>query len=82
MTIDDLASKMDKRFDTLDGKFDQLSTTVAVHTNTLSTHDRENKTIKDALQRLVERVSKLEAWKWFTLGAGGAAGAGIAKLFS
>ncbi len=81
MTIEDLAAKMDDRFNKVDAKLDTLSTTVAVHTTTLATHDRENKGIKDSIARLVERVAKLEAWKWFCLGAGGAAGAGVAKLF-
>lgn len=82
MTIEDLAAKMDERFDRTDAKLDSLSTTVAVHTTTLANHDRENKGFKEAFARLVERVQSLENWKWFSLGAGGAAGAGIVKLFS
>lgn len=74
MTLDELATKMDARFDRMDGKLDTLTTTVAVHTNTLNVHDRENKDIK-------ERVSRLEKIIWVSLGGAGAAGFGIAKLF-
>ena len=74
MTLDDLSAKMDKRFDVLDAKVDSITTTVAVHSSTLQVHDRENK-------KMDERVSKLEKLVWISLGSGGAAGAGLVKLF-
>ncbi len=89
MTADEIAAKIDRldgnlnrRFDALDSKVDALSLTVATHSQTLTQHDRENKGFKDAFARLSDRVAKVEKWMWFTLGAGGAAGAGLAKLLS
>jgi len=81
MTIEDLAEKMDERFDKLDGKVDNINTTVAVHTKEIAAHDRENATNHEEHKAIDHRLDKLEKWMWFTLGAGGAAGAGLAKLF-
>ena len=95
MSIDDLADKMGKRFDQLDDKLDNLSLTVTKHTVTLTSHDKaiaerkaEEKRIEDELKAEVKRVedkhdsrlAKIERWMWATIGAGGAAGAGLAKL--
>ena len=74
MTLDDLAEKMDQRFDKLDCKVDNISTTVAVHGQAIANHDREAKEFRD-------RIAKLEKMVWASLGAGAAAGAGVAKLF-
>lgn len=81
MSIDDLAEKMDSRFDKLDNKVDNISTTVAIHTKEIAAHDRENAENRNAHHKMDARLDKLEKWMWFTLGAGGAAGAGLAKLF-
>ena len=95
MTIDDLDAKIGKRFDQLDDKLDNLSLTVTKHTVTLTSHDKaiderkaEEKRIEDELKAEVKRVedkhdsrlAKIERWMWATIGAGGAAGAGLAKL--
>lgn len=74
MTIDDLADKMDERFNRLDGKVDNVRETVAVHSQAIATHDRENKDFR-------ERIARLEKMVWASLGAGAAAGAGVAKMF-
>jgi len=81
MTLDDFAEKMDKRFDQVDDKLDNINMMVAKHTVSLSGHDREIKELKDDCKAKDERINKLERWMWFSLGAGGAAGAGLAKLF-
>lgn len=85
MTIDDLDAKIGKRFDQLDDKLDNINLIVAKHTVSLQGHDRELGEVKtDAKQtkeKLEIRIAKLERWMWFSLGAGGAAGAGLAKLF-
>ena len=81
MTLDDLSEKIDKRFDQVDDKLDMVNMTVAKHTVSLQGHDREIKEIKDDEKSHDARISKIERWMWFSLGAGGAAGAGIAKLF-
>lgn len=81
MTLDDFAEKMDKRFDQVDDKLDMINMTVAKHTVSLTGHDREIKELKDSDKEKDGRISKLEKWMWFNLGAGGAAGVGIAKMF-
>lgn len=81
MTLDDFAEKMDKRFDQVDDKLDNMSLMVAKHTVNISGHDREIKELKDAKSAQDERIHKIEKWMWMTLGAGGAAGVGLAKLF-
>jgi hypothetical protein len=74
MTIDELANKMDSRFDNLDTKVDSMNTTVALHSQSIASNDVEHKDFKT-------RLGKVERWMWLTLGAGGAAGVGVAKLF-
>jgi len=81
MTLDDLANKMDKGFEAIGGKLDMINMTVAKHTVSLNGHDREIKELKDEDKLQEQRIGKLERWMWFSLGAGGAAGAGLAKLF-
>ena len=84
MTIDDLDAKIVKRFDQLDDKLDNINLIVARHTVSLQGHDRELGEVKtEAKQtkdKLETRITKLERWMWFSLGAGGAAGAGLARL--
>ena len=84
MTIDDLDAKIVRRFDQLDDKLDNINLIVARHTVSLQGHDRELGEVKtEAKQtkdKLETRITKLERWMWFSLGAGGAAGAGLARL--
>ena len=84
MTIDDLDAKIGKRFDQLDDKLDNINLIVARHTVSLQGHDRELGEVKtEAKQtkdKLETRITKLERWMWFSLGAGGAAGSGLARL--
>ena len=84
MTIDDLDAKIVKRFDQLDDKLDNINLIVARHTVSLQGHDRELGEVKtEAKQtkdKLEMRITRLERWMWFSLGAGGAAGAGLARL--
>lgn len=96
MTTDELWMKIDAKFTTLDDKLDKVATTVQLHEQTLmqvraeadaveKRHDKEIASIKkdarDEHDKMQSRISKLEKWMWFSLGAGGAAGAGIVKLF-
>lgn len=95
MTVDELWMKVDAKFVGLDEKLDEVRTTVRLHDQTLvqtkaeinaveKKFDKEIEKIrndgKDSKKDVDGRISKLEKWMWFTLGAGGAAGAGIAKL--
>lgn len=74
MTLEELANKIDQRFDNLDNKVDAINMTVALHGQSLTSNTEEH-------HEFDARLSKLEKWMWMTLGAGGAAGIGIAKLF-
>ena len=95
MTTDELWMKIDAKFTNLDDKLDKVATTVQLHEQTLmqiraeaeaveKRHDKEIAAIKsDAREehdKMQNRITKLERWMWFSLGAGGAAGAGIVKL--
>jgi len=81
MTIDELAERMERGFDTIGNKMDAVTQTVAKHGVSLTGHDREIREVKDYSRELDERVAKVERFMWLTLGAGAAAGVGISKLF-
>lgn len=95
MTVDELWMKVDAKFVGLDEKLDDVRTTVRLHDQTLAQTKAEINAVEKKFDKEIEelrksgsdskkdvegRISKLEKWMWFTLGAGGAAGAGIAKL--
>lgn len=84
MTTDELWEKIDAKMSSMDAKFDELVTTVCLHEQALGNDHKEIATIKQETKSFYEkmdgRVGKLEKWMWLSLGAGGAAGAGIAKL--
>lgn len=95
MTTDELWMKIDAKFMNLDDKLDKVATTVQLHEQTLmqiraeaeaveKRHDKEiaamKKDAREEHDKMQNRITKLERWMWFSLGAGGAAGAGIVKL--
>ena len=65
----------------MDRKLDDLSEKVVKHEVNIESVNRENRDIKSDQKRIDDRVSKIERWMWWTLGAGSAAGVGISKLF-
>lgn len=79
MTIEELADKIDVRFDKMEGIVATINTTVALHAQSISNHDRESKEFR-------ERINRLERIMWASLGAGAAAGGGvgacIARIFT
>lgn len=85
MTTDELWVKIDAKMSSLDAKLDDVATTVRLHEQALGNDRKEIATIKQetkaSYEKMDGRVSKLEKWMWLSLGAGGAAGAGLAKLF-
>lgn len=95
MTVDELWMKVDAKFVGLDEKLDEVRTTVRLHDQTLVQTKAELNAVekrfdneidkirtdgKEGKKEVDGRISKLERWMWFTLGAGGAAGAGVVKL--
>ena len=65
----------------MDRKLDDLSEKVVKHEVNIESVNRETHDMKSDQKRIDDRVSKIERWMWWTLGAGSAAGVGISKLF-
>ena len=81
MTIEELHREISPVLKDMDRKLDDLSEKVVKHEVTIESVNRENRDIKSDQKRIDDRVSKIERWMWWTLGAGSAAGVGISKLF-
>lgn len=84
MTTEELWMKIDTKMSIMDGKLDEVATTVRLHEQALANDKKSIEAVKqeakEQYSKLEARIAKLERWMWFSLGAGGAAGAGIAKL--
>lgn len=74
MTTEELYEKVDGKLSKIDQKLDKVSESVVRHDENIAACSRDTRDLKD-------RVSKLERWMWFSFGAGGATGAGLAKVF-
>lgn len=81
MTIEELHREISPVLKDMDRKLDDLSEKVVKHDVNIESVNRENRDIKSDQKRIDDRVSKIEKWMWWTLGAGSAAGVGISKLF-
>ena len=81
MTIEELHREISPVLKDMDRKLDDLSEKVVKHEVNIEAVNRENRDIKSDQKRIDDRVSKIEKWMWWTLGAGSAAGVGISKLF-
>ena len=96
MTVDELWMKMDAKMSGLDAKLDDVKTTVRLHEQSLVQYKSELNAVekkfdkqieeiksdkKDEHDKMKSRLSKLEKWMWFMLGAGGSSGAVLAKVF-
>ena len=81
MTIEELHREISPVLKDMDRKLDDLSEKVVKHEVNIESVNRENRDIKSDQKRIDDRVSKIEKWMWWTLGAGSAAGVGISKLF-
>ena len=81
MTIEELHREISPVLKDMDRKLDDLSEKVVKHEVNIESVNRENRDIKSDQKRIDDRVSKIERWMWWTLGAGSAAGVGISKLF-
>ena len=81
MTIEELHREISPVLKDMDRKLDDLSEKVVKHEVNIDAVNRENRDIKSDQKRIDDRVSKIERWMWWMLGAGSAAGVGISKLF-
>ena len=81
MTIEELHREISPVLKDMDRKLDDLSEKVVKHEVNIESVNRENRDMKSDQKRIDDRVSKIERWMWWTLGAGSAAGIGISKLF-
>lgn len=81
MTIEELHREISPVLKDMDRKLDDLSEKVVKHEVTIEAAKAENLDMKNEHKRMDDRVSKIEKWMWWTLGAGSAAGIGISKLF-
>ena len=81
MTIEELHREISPVLKDMDRKLDDLSEKVVKHEVNIESVNRENRDMKSDQKRIDDRVSKIERWMWWTLGAGSAAGVGISKLF-
>ena len=81
MTIEELHREISPVLKDMDRKLDDLSEKVVKHEVNIAAVNRENRDMKSDQKRIDDRVSKIEKWMWWTLGAGSAAGVGISKLF-
>ena len=81
MTIEELHREISPVLKDMDRKLDDLSEKVVKHEVNIESVNRENRDMKSDQKRSDDRVSKIERWMWWTLGAGSAAGVGISKLF-
>ena len=81
MTIEELHREISPVLKDMDRKLDDLSEKVVKHEVNIAAVNRENRDMKSDQKRIDDRVSKIERWMWWTLGAGSAAGVGISKLF-
>ena len=81
MTIEELHREISPVLKEMDRKLDDLSEKVVKHEVNIESVNRENRDMKSDQKRIDDRVSKIERWMWWTLGAGSAAGVGISKLF-
>ena len=81
MTIEELHREISPVLKDMDRKLDDLSEKVTKHEVNIESVNRENRDMKSDQKRIDDRVSKIERWMWWMLGAGSAAGVGISKLF-
>jgi len=96
MTVDELWTKVDAKMTSLDTKLDDVKTTVRLHDQSLVQYKSELNAVEKKFDKQIEeikaekkdehanmksRLSKLEKWMWFMLGAGGSSGAVLAKMF-
>ena len=81
MTIEELHREISPVLKDMDRKLDDLSEKVVKHEVNIESVNRETHDMKSDQKRIDDRVSKIERWMWWTLGAGSAAGVGISKLF-
>lgn len=81
MTTEELCLRLEEKLDGMNENFRSICERVAKHSEFIANHINDTKEIRDKQTQQDVRISKLEKLIWFVLGSGGAAGAGVAKLF-
>lgn len=81
MTTEELCLRLEEKLDGMNENFRDICERVAKHSEFIANHINDTKEIRDKQHLHDQRITKLEKLMWFMLGSGGAAGAGIAKLF-
>lgn len=75
MTIEELHNEIAPVLKEMDQKLDKTAASLERHEVKIVVADKR-------IEKAESRIDKLERWMWFTLGAGGAAGAGLVKLLT
>lgn len=81
MTTEELCLRLEEKLDGMNENFRSICERVAKHSEFIANHINDTKEIRDKQAEQDNRIGKLERLMWFALGSGGAAGAGLAKMF-
>lgn len=81
MTTEELCLRLEEKLDGMNDNFRTICERVAKHSEFIANHINDTKIIHGKITECETRLAKLEKMMWFALGTGGAAGAGIAKMF-
>lgn len=80
---DSIGSKLEKRNDEVDKKFDQVYDAIKAGDDSIITEIKKIAEIRAGqLAELNEKITKLERWRWMVVGGAMAAGYGISLFFN
>jgi uncharacterized coiled-coil protein SlyX len=80
---DSIGSKLEKRNDEVDKKFDQVYDAIKAGDDAIITEMKKIAEIRAGqLFELNEKISKLEKWRWMVVGGAMAAGYGLSLFFN
>lgn len=80
---DSIGSKLEKRNDEVDKKFDQVYDAIKAGDDAIITEMKKIAEIRAGqLSELNEKISKLEKWRWMVVGGAMAAGYGLSLFFN
>ncbi len=80
---DSIGSKLEKRNDEVDRKFDQVYDAIKQGDNAIITEMKKIAEIREnQFAELNEKISRLERWRWMVVGGAMAAGYGMSLFFN